>query len=102
MNLSEKNQAECEDFITECEGLANELETKNPFDCVGDASRVRFLVSKYKEHHALVEDNERLRDYMERLWTELLRMQSVCGEEDFPIIEDLLNEKEALKTEVKE
>ena len=117
MNLSEKNQAEYKALGLPWE-QPKEASNKNKtkwFEVTafiegtgtrevlyveGKEEHVKFIQTACHKHHALVEQNGRLRDYMGRLWTELVRMQAVAGEEDYKLIEELLDEKEeALKQE---
>ena len=89
MKRIEKNQA-----------LQLKLSEKNQaLQCQGKLLDAILLVQKY--HHALVEQVERVSKYMERLWSKLEKMQSGYGENDFQIIEALLNEKDEILKDIK-
>ncbi len=95
--MKQKNQAEYRHldlpFHRYCNGIAS-AEGMYISDDQKD-----FAVKAANSHHALIERLERVSEYMERLWNELERLQYCCGEEDFQLIEALLNEKDGILKE---
>lgn len=47
--LSDSEKQEIRSLLETCEGLADELQRKNPFDCARDGQRVRDLMTLVKK-----------------------------------------------------